>query len=263
MIRALFFDIDGTLVSFRTHAIPASTVRAIEAAKAQGLYVFIATGRPFAIINNLQALESRHLIDGYITMNGAYCFAGGEVIYKGCMHPHDTQALMDFCLEKGRSNIVVHEKSICVCRPDDMVRQVFHEFLHVDVLPEATPEEALSGGDIYQMTPFISVEEQREIAPQLALSEIGRWHPAFADITGRDNTKQRGIDQVIRRFGVQIEETMAFGDGGNDMGMLRHAGIGVAMGNAAHDVKAAARYVTTSVDDDGVASALKHFGVIQ
>ena len=55
---------------------------------------------------------------------------------------------------------------------------------------------------------------------------------------------------------------MAFGDGGNDIGMLRHAGIGVAMGNANDDVKNAADYITTSVDENGIAHALKHFGII-
>ena len=49
---------------------------------------------------------------------------------------------------------------------------------------------------------------------------------------------------------------MAFGDGGNDIEMLRHAGIGVAMGNANDEVKAAADIVTTSVDDDGVANSI-------
>ena len=56
---------------------------------------------------------------------------------------------------------------------------------------------------------------------------------------------------------------MAFGDGGNDIGMLRHAGIGIAMGNANDEVKAAADYVTASVDEDGIYKALKHFGVIE
>ena len=56
---------------------------------------------------------------------------------------------------------------------------------------------------------------------------------------------------------------MAFGDGGNDIEMLRYAGTGVAMGNADDAVKAAADYVTTSVDDDGIMNALKHFGLIR
>ena len=78
MIKALFFDIDGTLVSFRTHAIPASTVEALEKAKAAGVRIFIATGRPVAIIDNLGAIS--HLIDGYVTTNGAFCFVGDEVV---------------------------------------------------------------------------------------------------------------------------------------------------------------------------------------
>lgn len=61
---------------------------------------------------------------------------------------------------------------------------------------------------------------------------------------------------------IAIADTMAFGDGGNDIAILRQAGIGVAMGNANDDVKAVANYITSSVDDDGIANALKHFGVI-
>ena len=56
---------------------------------------------------------------------------------------------------------------------------------------------------------------------------------------------------------------MAFGDGGNDIEMLRHVAIGIAMGNAGDDVKAAADYVTDDIDDNGVANALRHFGVIK
>ncbi len=55
---------------------------------------------------------------------------------------------------------------------------------------------------------------------------------------------------------------MAFGDGGNDIAMLKHAGIGVAMGNSNDTVKAAADYVTDTVDNDGVIKALKHFGLV-
>ena len=65
--HALFFDIDGTLVSFKTHEIPASTILALTQAKANGHRVFIATGRPPIIITNLAAIE--HLIDGFVTIN--------------------------------------------------------------------------------------------------------------------------------------------------------------------------------------------------
>ena len=55
---------------------------------------------------------------------------------------------------------------------------------------------------------------------------------------------------------------MAFGDGGNDISMLRHAAIGVAMGQAKEDVKAAADYETAPIDEDGISKAMKHFGII-
>ena len=67
---------------------------------------------------------------------------------------------------------------------------------------------------------------------------------------------------MISQFGIRLEETMAIGDGGNDIGMIRHAAIGVAMGNATDAVKQHADYVTSSVDEDGIANALKHFSII-
>lgn len=262
MIKALFFDIDGTLVSFATHQIPASAIEALAAAKAKGIQIFISTGRPGVIINNLSALQERNLIDGYITMNGGYCFVGKEVIYKSAIPHADVRALMNYCTTKDIPCIVVGEHDICVCQPNELVEKIFHDFLKVDTLPVKTPEEALQTKEVFQLTPFITTEEEKEILPSIPNCEIGRWYPAFADVTAKGNTKQRGIDEIIRHFGIRLEETMAFGDGGNDISMLRHASIGIAMGNAKEDVKAAADYVTTTVDDDGIANALKHFKIL-
>ena len=103
---------------------------------------------------------------------------------------------------------------------------------------------------------------EQSILPAIPNCELGRWHPAFVDVTAKGNTKQRGIDEIIRHFGIRLDETMAFGDGGNDISMLRHAGIGVAMGNANESVKSVADYVTTSVDNNGIANALKHFEIV-
>ena len=86
-----------------------------------------------------------------------------------------------------------------------------------------------------------------------------RWHPTFADVIGKGCDKSTGIDETIRHLGISLEETMAFGDGGNDVGMLAHVGLGVAMGNASDAVKQYADYVTADVDEDGVARALERF----
>lgn len=261
MIKALFFDIDGTLVSFNTHKIPTSTVEAIATAKAKGIKIFIATGRPKAIINNLSALQSRQLIDGYVTMNGGYCFVGDEVIYKKPVPQEDVRTLARLSDEKNFPCIFVTEHKIAVCNPNELVNKIFHEFLHVDPIPEK-PTAEIIGNEIFQMTPFITAEEEKEILPLLPDCASGRWFPAFTDVVGKGISKQKGIDEIIGHFGIALEETMAFGDGGNDIPMLRHAAIGVAMGNASEEVQQSADYVTATVDDDGIWKAMKHFEII-
>ncbi len=67
----------------------------------------------------------------------------------------------------------------------------------------------------------------------------------------------------MAHYGITREQTMAFGDGGNDTDMLAYAGIGVAMGNATAEPKAAADYITDDVDHDGVRNALLHFRVLR
>lgn len=262
MIKALFLDIDGTLMSFATHQVPASTIEALAQARARGVRIFIATGRATLLINNLGELQRRGLIDGYVTVNGSYCTIGQQVVYKGAMPPEDVRAMLDFCTTRQCPCIVVGEHDLCVCNHRPIVDELFHDFLKVDYLPHRTVEEALQMGDIFQLTPFIDVEQEREIMSRLPGCESGRWYPAFTDVTARGNNKQKGIDEIIRPLGLSLEETMAFGDGGNDIPMLRHAGIGVAMGNAQDDVKASADYVTASVDEDGIRKALQHFAVI-
>ena len=105
MIKAVFFDIDGTLVSFKTHVVPKSTLHAIELLKKKGIKVFIATGRHRRSINNLGDLE----FDGYVTLNGGYVFAGkDDVIYKHSIPDKDIEALpgkrrrIPLCLCAGR-----------------------------------------------------------------------------------------------------------------------------------------------------------------
>lgn len=76
MKRFLFFDIDGTLVSFKSHKIPESAIYGLTLAKEKGAGIYIATGRPYGLINNIE--EIKHLVDGYITANGAYCFPANK-----------------------------------------------------------------------------------------------------------------------------------------------------------------------------------------
>ena len=261
MTKAIFLDIDGTLVSFKTHRIPQSTIDALVEAHQKGVKIFIATGRPTVIINNLGALQELNIIDGYAAMNGAYCFVGDQVLHKSAILPEEVKAIATVCQKRNYACIFVHEKSIYAYQINDELRSIFYDHLHVDHIPEVSFEEAIQG-EILMVTPFMTAEQEQEILPLVNHCEIGRWHPAFSDISALGNTKQHGIDILIRHFGIDLKDTMSFGDGGNDISMLRHAGIGIAMGNANDHVKSFADYITTSVDDDGIAHALRHFGII-
>ena len=264
MIKALFFDIDGTLVSFKTHQIPLSTLQALEEAKQRGIYIFISTGRPKVLITVLGEMEKRGLIDGFITMNGAYCFIGDKVVNKKAIDKAEVKNIMSYCEQRDIPCMVVGEHDICICQPDKLYESLFYGQLQVGIhIPERTTAAVLEETkDVLQLTAFLTVEQEAEIRPSANKVEYGRWHPAFADITPQGVTKHQGIDVFCKYFGIQLNETMAFGDGGNDIPMLCHAGIGVAMGNAIDEAKEAADYVTTDIDDGGVAHALRHFQVI-
>ena len=115
---------------------------------------------------------------------------------------------------------------------------------------------------VFQVGPFITTEEEIEFLKCAPHCKAARWHDMFADIIPKDGGKNIGIDKIIEMLGIDITETMAFGDGGNDISMLEHVGIGVAMGNARDEVKAVSDYVTDCVDQDGIYNALKHFKIL-
>ena len=74
--------------------------------------------------------------------------------------------------------------------------------------------------------------------------------------------KASGIEQVTEHLGIARRDTLAIGDSDNDLEMLRHAGVGIAMGNAPDAVKAIADEVTGRVDEDGLHAAFVRHGLI-
>ena len=121
----------------------------------------------------------------------------------------------------------------------------------------------LQGQPILQLTPFFTQADEDIIIPDMPHCVSARWHPAFTDITVKSANKGNALTTVAAQLGIDIADCIAFGDGGNDLSILKAAGIGVAMGNANNEVKAAAEYVTTSVDEDGIWKAMKHFGALE
>ena len=109
---------------------------------------------------------------------------------------------------------------------------------------------------------YVNEDEAKALASVFEGMYITRWNRRAIDVLPGGGGKILGIKAYLESVGVDVSETMAFGDGENDADMLRFAGIGVAMGNAVDVTKASADYVTDHIDNDGVAKALKHFGLI-
>ncbi|MCM1331545.1 MAG: Cof-type HAD-IIB family hydrolase [Bacteroides sp.] len=262
MIKALFFDIDGTLVSFKTHSIPDSTVEALEAAKAKGVEIYISTGRPYPLINNLGQI--RHLIDGYITTNGAYCFMGNNVISCDPIPKDEVMYVIDKSREWGFPCMVVGEKSLTMYNTVSDPEKVLYvsELLNVPDIVSELPIDDVLAQRILQLTPFISQEQESELLAILPGIESGRWCPDFADFTARGVSKAKGLEEIAAYRGLDISETMAFGDGGNDLSIIKQSGIGVAMGNANEILKTVADYITDDIDNNGVYNALVRYNVI-
>lgn len=257
MIKAIFLDIDGTMVSFDTHHVPDNTKKALRAAREKGVKLFVATGRHSSDINNLDELE----FDGYITLNGAYCRVGDEVIFKQHIPHEDVAAFVKY--EKEVEPIpafFVEADRVSANMENEVITQMMDlvEFTPRPILPSTE----FLGKEIFQLTAFFPIEREEEIMKNLPGCVATRWFPTFTDIVAREVEKSAGLEKVGAYFGFHANEMMALGDGGNDISMLKYAGTGVAMGNANEEVKRAADYVTTSVDDDGVGNALRHFGVI-
>ena len=258
-IKALFFDIDGTLVSFNTHRIPQSTVDALEQAKKNGVEVYISTGRPKQVINNLGQIE--HLIDGYITANGARCFVEDTLVSQHAILPSDVKKIIEAADRDNYPAIVVSESRFAIHHYTDEVYEIFCKGLGVDSSVFADVND-LGDEPILQITPFCTLEQEALLMPTLENCTSGRWHPAFTDITARGADKGKGLQAMADYLDLNIEETMAFGDGGNDISIIKKAGVGVAMGNAGEELKQVADYITTHVDEDGVKNALIKYGVI-
>lgn len=259
MIKAIFFDIDGTLLSFKTHKVPQSTIKAIKAVRQKGVKIIVATGRLFSQISNLDELE----FDGFITVNGSYCVdTKGKVIGKRTIPKKELESLIEY--EKGVESFafafMVHE-GIFVNKVDDTVKKIYG-MLEIPT-PKAADLSSMIDEEVYQLNLFVDKDRNDKIMQDALIScESSRWHPIFSDVNIKGINKSIGVDDFLKYYGLKKEETMAFGDGGNDLEMLKHVGIGVAMGNANDEVKAIADYITTSVDDDGVANAMLHYGLI-
>lgn len=258
MIRAIFLDVDGTLISFRTHRIPASAVEALRRAHDRGVRLFIATGRA---VTDLELLEPIPY-EGVVALNGAECvLRDGRVVVRHLIPREEFERALELSDAWDFPVGLELNDGIFVNRVTPIVEELAHMIAHP--VPEAVDLRRLfERGDCCQMCFYVDPQLGARIMEQLPSLVATRWCPIFSDVNVRGVDKATGMAEFAARGGFEVGEAMAFGDGGNDVPMLRAAGVGVAMGGACDEALQAADWVTATVDDDGIRRALEHFGVI-
>lgn len=259
MIRALFLDVDGTLVSFSTHRVPDSARRALLRAHERGVRIFIATGRA---VGNLE-IVAEVPYDGVVGLNGSDCvLRDGSPLVRHTIEAEDLERALALSDELQFPIAVEFDSGTFVNRLSPKVEQLAR-MVDMPVPQQTDLRELFAQETCCQLGFYLDPELEKAVMEHLPRLTASRWCDLFADINVAGADKGTGITEVAARFGFAREEIMAFGDGGNDVPMLRAAGIGVAMGNACLEALQAADYITADIDDDGLAKALRHFGVIE
>ena len=263
MIKVIFFDIDGTLVSMKTRQMTPALFDALLLLKEKGIKVVIASGRPPVQLPHLGELFNSFPWDGYVMMNGQYCMdADRNCVYKLPIPQKAIEALIPYLRESSFACTVMEEDYQYEIRFNE------HKYNYLKNLgresewkPPEDPARALSH-PTFQFSPYIPEEQDEEFLKHAPGLKSARWSVDFSDMIPEEGGKPEGMKVMLDRFGISREECMAFGDGGNDITMIQYAGIGVAMGNGTGNVKAAADYVTLTCEEDGIIHALKHFEVL-
>lgn len=265
MGKALFFDIDGTLVNFQGK-MPDSAKQALMQVKKNGHQIVICSGRSVCQIYPwLLDLG----FDGLIAAAGAYVEHHHQVVYR---HHIDKKTAGRVCslLEEAEAAYTVQAESrIVATRKSAQLMEKRFRAMSVgkDVSSQVLNNMEIDDGlasrpDIEKFNyfnsriPLIEVRARLEDVCDVTAMSFNVPTDDDGEISARGINKALGIRKYIEHAGIAKEDTVAFGDGANDLDMLSYAQTGVAMGNAFDEIKKHADYVTTGIDEDGIAHAM-------
>ena len=260
--RAIFFDIDRTLYDHRSDFVPPSTLAAIAALRARGIVPAIATGRGYAALPpRIAQLVVSGEIALVVSSNGQYNRLGDRVLSAHPLPVADIESLIRAFRAHDWEYTFVSERHMAAGRSRGSSHRVLRGYPCYIVAPDYFREHA-----VHQMIVLAPVEE--EAALQAILADHGgryrsvRSHASAVDLLHADGSKARGIADACAALGFAPQETMAFGDGLNDVEMFAAVGCAVAMGDACDALKAVASHITGTLEEDGIARALLDLGVL-
>ena len=277
MGKILLIDIDGTLVDYENR-LPASAVEAIRRARANGHRVYLCSGRSKA--ENKQEIWDIG-IDGYIGGNGSYVESDGAVVMHQLITADQCRRIVDWLNARGLEFYLESNNGLFASPTfKDVAVQVMAEYSRRKGREASTDidyRQAFPGmiweGELYRSDlnkiSYVLHRYQDHLDARAAFPEMqhGTWGGAgetalFGDMGVKDITKAHAVETLLAYLGAEKADTIAFGDAKVDIPMFEACALGVAMGSGGEEIKAAADYVTTDVDKDGLYNAFVHLGLI-
>ncbi len=261
MKKAIFFDIDGTLIETKDGIkdIRPNVRSAIRSLQKKGHYVFIATGRPYAFLS--QAILNFGF-DGFILANGAHVVVKDELLHS---EPLDKEFVKEFISKLEAMNVQYILEGEKHSYLKENHREFYEFYDRVGILNELFESHySVDEVDIHKIEMLCVTDEIYQACLDLLAGHDEYDHVSSIDcgvceLYSKKNTKATGIIKALKYLNIPIENSYAFGDGKNDIEMLSTVGCGIAMGNAADEVKKYAHRVTDTVHNDGVALGIEQY----
>ncbi len=256
--KLIFFDYDDTLLDFKTGIIPDSTLNALTQLKDNPKIVMgIASGRGhFSIKDNNLHLPMR----AYVGVNGQAATIFDEVVLEKEVDEADVAAIKQALSERSGGLYIINSFYGLKCileSSDEKIRNDHSVTRLQDYGPwfdKPAKAHIIQGAFDERYDAWF-----RQQFPHLSFH---RYYNYMVDIYPKTMSKLDGIEAIAKHIGLTLNDVIAIGDGDNDIEMLKGVGYGIAMGNASKQVQAAAKYVTTSIDQDGIEHALQHLKLI-
>jgi Cof subfamily protein (haloacid dehalogenase superfamily) len=274
--KAVFLDVDGTLIDDYGQ-VPESAARAVREARTNGHLVFLCTGRSMVELTP-GVLEVG--FDGFVVASGAYVQVGSDVL----LHTTLTQAAIHhvadyFDANGGGYYFQSHDRVYASTKARDLLRfivdshvaadpafddvdhglQAYVETITVDRDPYAVPiTKAIYFDAVAPIEELRAEFSDFEIVP----SSVTVFGTSAGEMMIPGVHKATGIDVLLAHVGIDLADTIAIGDSYNDLEMLEHVAIGIAMGNAPQAVIDIADEVTPSTTEDGIHLAFLRHGLV-
>ncbi len=256
---AVFFDYDGTLADEANKIfLPTETTKnTVVKLKEKGFAIFLATGRSKCYIPDIPGL-----FDGYVAANGAYSEIGGKTVNSINMDKYTVTELINEFEKLNLEYSFENQESLFVrnVSSESFIAMLKTFNISTDIMRPASEMPNVCKGIVL----FNSDEEFKNLSDRFRGIAVLDRHRTYnsADVTIPGVNKGVGVRAVIEKLGIPYENTYAFGDGTNDIEMIKAVCHGVAMGECVPGAREAAEYVTDTVINEGITKAFGYFGCI-